>query len=180
MIFGAATSRRCASVKLVENEVYWHRAVCIMAILLGCFSGCVGLLGLTAMAADERDVRPAPNQAAITVDRPLHSVSSALMLAHCGALVVFGSLAQRARKRSSRLLQLVFRAGVPVVLLMQVSSLSEQWTLRGLLTGDRSTLASLLLVFGVLWSFAWSALKVGLFVWADRYLGRELESLELS
>jgi hypothetical protein len=145
-----------------------------MAIVLGCFTGGVVLLSLAATVAGDR-AEQQQNAAA----RPLRHVSDGLVLAHAAALVVCGVLALRPGTRYTSSLRIVFRIGIPLVVLGEVWHLSEPWAQRGLLStsggGGGSRVTSLFITFGALWSLGWSAFKIGLFLWAARYLGRDAE-----
>ena len=142
-----------------------------MAFALGCFSGCVGLLGLGANAVGDRIEQSNATHAAIAVAGS-QRVSDALALTHAGALVVCSFLAVRARPRPTALLRVVLFAGVPLALLTLAWNLSRQWTLGGLHANGGGGSRGLALV--ALWSLAWSAAKISFFVWAGRYLAREL------
>jgi hypothetical protein len=161
----------------MENGVDWHNALCIMAILLGAFSGGVGVLEQVDRATtDARSDRAQPRQQAAITDERLQLGSDGLLLTHAAAMVVSGGLALRARRHGT-ILRVVFRAGIPVVILGQAWSFSRHGALRSLLVASvsaTSRLAFAIIVLSVVWSLSWSALKIGFFFWGDRYLGRSL------
>jgi hypothetical protein len=168
----------------VDKRAKWVNAICVTAIVLGCLGFCCDLFGLGGMVMTGQLAKLMPDQRAAfeasMKHRPLLIAWACVQLVYTLALIVTGALALGTIERHARYLRLVFRIGIPCVVLGVLLTAFVQLTQNVTLAGQNEAITratGAMRVVSLVVLIGWTAIKVAFFAWGDRYLAHPLEPI---